>query len=244
MQPDQPQDRDIQTLADWIYAQFKPTDPVEIQNILPTPYYFKYCVGENVVTPDPVSRQVLERQYEEHTLEPGESKVLMGAAAYIFVDGVAREYVFNKQGAEATADIPKLIKAAQLAIVGVINYTSNAQKRHMEATAPTVRRVPDEELEPQVPAGHNPNTMASDPAADVGHTPATAIEEPEEAFDSADDTPADQPAASAFEHDGHAYDTITMANGAVRYRKDGTFVKEPEYLAAQEAYNAAPASQS
>ena len=117
MQPTTQLPSDIKTLQDYLFTQFKATDPMEVQNILSKPYYFKYCVNEEVETPDPVSRRVVNREYEEVTLEPGETKILLGGAAYIFLGGIAGQYVFETQGADATGDLAKMVDAANLAIV-------------------------------------------------------------------------------------------------------------------------------
>lgn len=129
---------DIKTLADWIFQQFAPTSPVKVKNILDTPFDFRYCVGEDVVTPDAVSRNVLNRTFQVFHFEPGEEQILMGAAAYLFVDKIARQYVFIKEGGESDDPIKKtvaagymanvavLVEAAKLAISSdAVTYTSN-----------------------------------------------------------------------------------------------------------------------
>jgi hypothetical protein len=126
MQPTPTISQDIKTLADWTYQQFKPTDPIEVQNILDKPYYFKYCVGETIETPDQVSRKVVDRQYEEITFEPGETKILMGAAAYVFLGGIAPAYVLQTKSQEAMGDLAELIAAADLAIIGKVGYARHA----------------------------------------------------------------------------------------------------------------------
>lgn len=160
MQPTEPLDQYVKTLPDWIYDQFKATDPVEVKNILDTPFEFKYCVGETVETPTQYERKVIDRQYEVKTLMPQETIVLMGAAAYLFVDTVARTYLYKyvtekakkpiadggmgldylkaeEQGANATADVAQLVEAAKLVIVGKVGYAS-----HTTPTAPTVPHNP------------------------------------------------------------------------------------------------------
>ena len=189
MQPTQPLPQDIKTLADWLYEQFRATDPIEVKNILGEPYHFKYCIGETIETPDQVSRKVVDRQYEEYTVQPGETRVMMGAAAYIFVDGVARTYLYRKvtadakiplseggmgldhnkaeeQGANATADVQQLVEAAKLAIVGVVGYAN-----HAVTPAPAVTRTPQPTSDPSAPAGHNPNAIA-DNAGNIPAQPA------------------------------------------------------------------------
>ncbi len=164
----QPQELEgIQTLADWIYQQFAPTDPIEVQNISQDDYNFRYCVGEDIVSSDPTSKQVVERKYEEKYFKPGETAILMGAAAYIFVDGVARRYVFEQSGAEATADIAQLVTAAKKAIIGKVGYSTT--------TPLTSTKIDTEELRDRggVPVGHNPNAV-KDNAGDL--PPATNSE--------------------------------------------------------------------
>lgn len=166
MQPSQNTiSQDIKTLADWVYEQFKPTDPIEVQNILDKSYHFKYCVGETIETPDQVSRKVVDRQYEEITFEPGETKILMGAAAYIFVCGIAPQYVFQISGADATGDIQQLVDAAALSIIGKVGYSrhTEAAKAPRNAGLPTLQRTPVNE--PSAPAGHNPNAVVDDGGA-------------------------------------------------------------------------------
>lgn len=177
MQPSEPLPDDIKTFADWIYQQFRATDPIEVKNILGVPYKFKYCVGETIETPDPLVRRVAERQYEEITLQAGETRVLMGAAAYIYVDGVARTYLYKKvlndlqvpkseggvagleynkaeeQAANATADVGQLVEAAKLVIIGKVGYANHAVPQHSAVGGTPIATG-------QAPAGHNPNAMA------------------------------------------------------------------------------------
>lgn len=162
MQPTPTISQDIKTLADWTYQQFKPTDPIEVQNILDKPYYFKYCVGETVETPDQVSRKVVDRQYEEITFEPGETKILMGAAAYIFIGGIAPAYVLQTKSQEAMGDLAELIAAADLAIIGKVGYA-----RHAEGTTPVTNKLATPVSEPSAPVDHNPNALADN----VGNIP-------------------------------------------------------------------------
>ncbi len=160
MQPTAPLAQDIKTLPDWIYEQFRATDPVEVKNILDTPFEFKYCVSETVETPTQYERKVVDRQYEVKTVMPQQTIVLMGAAAYLFVDTVARTYLYKyvtdkaktpiadggmgldylkaeEQGANATADVAQLVEAAKLVIVGKVGYAE-----HATATAPIVPHNP------------------------------------------------------------------------------------------------------
>jgi hypothetical protein len=220
MQPTEPLSQDIKTLQDYLFQQFKATDPIEVQNILDKPYYFKYCVSENIETPDPLVRRVTEREYEEHTFAPGESKVLMGGAAYIFVAGVAQQYVFETQGADATASIAALVEAAKLVIIGRVGYAKS------QPVAPTVNQ----------PA-HNPNVVKDD----SGNMPVqTNVEQTggkpqdEDAFASI----GTNPPVSEFEFEGNFYDTT--ANG--RYRMNKNFVKQEVFEAAREGYYAATAA--
>lgn len=220
MQPTEPLSQDIKTLQDWLFTQFKATDPLEVQNILDKPYRFKYCVSENIETPDPLSRRVLEREYEEHTFEPGESKVLMGGAAYIFVSGVSQQYVFETQGADATANVAALVEAAKLVILGRVGYAKS------ENVAPTVPSVP-----------HNPNVIKDDEGKlpDQPNVEQTGAGKPqdEDAFANI----GTNPPVTEFEHEGNFYD-IT-ANG--RYRMNKNFVKQEVFEAARDAYTAATA---
>lgn len=159
MQPSQTISQDIKSLADWVYDQFAATDPIEVQNILNKPYYFKYCVGETIETPDQVSRKVVERQYEEFTFQPGETKVLMGAAAYIFVCGIAPHYVLETKDQDSMGDLQSLVDAAQLAIIGKVGYAQHAGETR-NAALPTANALPTQE--PVIPAGHNPNAVNDD----------------------------------------------------------------------------------
>lgn len=268
MQPAQttPLPQDIKTLADWLYDEFRATDPMEVKNILDTPYHFKYCIGETIETPDQVSRKVMDRQYEEYTLQPGETKVMMGAAAYIFVDGVARTYLYHyvtkqakiptseggmgldhakaeEQGANATADVAQLVEAAKLAIVGRVGYATHSQP----VTTPLRPVVPTQE--PTAPAGHNPNAIADDngqlpsqtPAGnEVPPAPTTAPELPNGTGDEDPDAFAnlgnDNPPATEFTLGDDFYDTT--ANG--RGRKNKQFISNEEFAAAQAQYAATP----
>jgi hypothetical protein len=188
MQPSQNTiSQDIKTLADWVYEQFNPTDPIEVQNILDKPYHFKYCVGETIETPDQVSRKVVDRQYEEITFEPGETKILMGAAAYIFVCGIAPQYVFQISGADATGDIQQLVDAAALAIIGKVGYSRHAEvaAAPRNAGTPTLQRTPVNE--PSAPVGHNPNVVADD-EGDLQNT-TDDNDDSEDAFENLNDDP-------------------------------------------------------
>jgi len=154
MQPSQTISQDIKSLADWVYDQFAATDPIEVQNILDKPYFFRYCVGETIETPDQVSRKVVDRQYEEYTFQPGETKILMGGAAYIFVCGIAPHYVLATKDADAMGDLQSLVDAAALSIIGKVGYSSTVQPLPNTA-APTRPTLPTQE--PGTPTGHNPN---------------------------------------------------------------------------------------
>ena len=222
MQPSQitiPQD--IKTLADWVYTQFNPTDPIEVQNILDKPYHFKYCVGETIETPDQVSRKVVDRQYEEITFEPGETKILMGAAAYIFVCGIAPQYVFHINGAEATGDIQQLVDAAALSIIGKVGYSRRTETAAAPANAglPTVARTPVSE--PTAPVGHNPNSVVDD----EGNLP-PQTDDSDDAFENLN------PPATEFVLGNDFYDTL--ANG--RRRKNKVFISADEFAAARAEY--------
>lgn len=221
MQPTEPIPQDIKTLHDFLFSQFKATDPIEVQNILEKPYYFKYCVNENIETPDPVTRRVIGREYEEKTFEPGESMVLLGGAAYIFIDGVAREYVFNKYGADATANLAPLIEAAKLIIIGKVGYAKHG-------ATDTVRP-----LQPAVP--HNPNVIQDN----QGNMPPQQNEEntgaPKQETDAFDDLNDGEPVITEFEHDGNYYDITPQG----RHRMNKSFVKQEVYEAARNAHIAA-----
>lgn len=219
MQPTEPLSQDIKTLQDYLFTQFKATDPIEVQNILDTPYRFKYCVSENIETPDPLQRRVVDREYEEHVFAPGESKVLMGGAAYIFVTGVSQQYVFETQGADATANVAILVEAAKMVVLGRVGYAKS------ERTAPVAQTVP-----------HNPNSIKDD----SGNLPAQSNVEQSGAGTPDDDAFASistNPPVTEFEHEGNFYD-IT-ANG--RYRMNKNFVKQEVFEAARDAYTAATA---
>lgn len=187
MQPSEPLPDDIKTLADYLYQQFRATDPIEVKNILDQPYKFKYCVGENIETPDASTRRVLERQYEEITLQPGETRVLMGGAAYIFIDGVSRTFLYKKvlkdlqkvkskggagleyakaeeQAANATADVAQLVEASKLALVGRVGYAQHAVPQNAPGRQPIQSN--------QAPAGHNPNSIADNNGNIPPQTPA------------------------------------------------------------------------
>lgn len=237
MQPSQTISQDIKTLADWIYEQFKPTDPIEVQNILDKPYYFKYCVGETIETPDQVSRKVMDRQYEEHTFEPGETMILMGGAAYIFLAGIAPNYVLQAKGQEAMGNLQDLVDAAHLAIIGKVGYT-----KHTEAKpAPTSVRPITPVQEPTAPAGHNPNAINDDNGNLPPQTPAGEEVPPATTLptgDEDDDAFANiNPPATEFTIGDDFYDTI--ANG--RGRKNKQFISNEEFAAAQAQYASANA---
>ena len=215
MQPSQTISQDIKTLHDWIYEQFKPTDPIEVQNILDKPYYFKYCVGETIETPDQVSRKVMARQYEEYTFEPGETKVLMGGAAYIFIGGIASHYVLQTRGAEAIGDLQALVDAAALAIIGKVQYSKHAEPIGTRMPVQPVKPL----AEPSAPGDHNPNAVKDDD----GNLPSQVDED---AF-------ADvNPPVSEFTIGKDFYDTT--ANG--RGRKNKQFISADEFAKAQALY--------
>lgn len=218
MQPQKTISQDIKTLADWTYEQFKPTDPIEVQNILDTPYYFKYCVGETIETPDQVSRKVVDRQYEEITFEPGETKILMGAAAYIFLGGIAPAYVLQNKSQEAMGDLQELINAAELAIIGKVGY-----QRNVDAKAPVANKQTAPVSEPSAPADHNPNAVVDD---DGNLPPQTPGDEDDDAFSN-----IGEPATEFVLGDDH-YDVT--ANG--RGRKNKQFISNEEFAAAQAQY--------
>jgi len=217
MQPSEQQtiSQDIKTLADWVYEQFKPTDPIEVQNILDKPYYFKYCVGETIETPDQVSRKVMERQYEEHTFQPGETKILMGGAAYIFLGCIAPNYVLQTQGSDAMGNLQSLVDAAFLAIIGKVQYS-----KHSEAIGAKMPVQPVRPLqEPSAPGNHNPNSVKDD----EGNLPPQGDED---AFATLN------PPATEFSIGDDFYDTT--ANG--RGRKNKQFISNEEFAAAQAQY--------
>lgn len=214
MQPTTQLPSDIKTLQDYLFTQFKATDPMEVQNILSKPYYFKYCVNEEIETPDPVSRRVVNREYEEITLEPGETKILLGGAAYIFLGGIAGQYVFETQGADATGDLAKMVEAAHLAIVQKVGY-EKASKPAPAQTAQTAPTTP-----------HNPTAIADN----NGQLPPQTTGD-EDAF-SGMGAPTDNPPISEFEHNGAFYDTT--ANG--RYRMNKSFIKQEVFEAARDGY--------
>ncbi len=217
MQPSEQQtiSQDIKTLADWVYEQFKPTEPIEVQNILDKPYYFKYCVGETIETPDQVSRKVMERQYEEHTFQPGETKVLMGGAAYIFVCGIAPSYVLQTQGQDAMGNLQSLVDAAFLAIIGKVQYSKHAEPIGAKMPVQPVKPL----SEPSAPADHNPNVVKDD----EGNLPPQGDED---AFATLN------PPATEFNLGDDFYDTT--ANG--RGRKNKQFISADEFAKAQAQY--------
>ena len=214
MQPTTQLPSDIKTLQDYLFTQFKATDPMEVQNILSKPYYFKYCVNEEVETPDPVSRRVVNREYEEVTLEPGETKILLGGAAYIFLGGIAGQYVFETQGADATGDLAKMVDAANLAIVQKVGYEKTSKPAPVAQTTST--------------AQHNPTAIKDN---DGNLPPQTTGDE--DAFSNMGTNITDNnPPISEFEHNGAFYDTT--ANG--RYRMNKNFVKKEVFEAARDGY--------
>lgn len=218
-QPTKPIPQDIKTLQDYLFTQFAATDPMEVQNILPTSYYFKYCTNEDIETPDPLTRRVIRREYEEITLQPGETKVLMGAAAYIFVSGVARQHVLETQGADATAQLQALIDAADSIIIGKVGYAGTVAQK--AAPAPV----------------HNPNAIKDDAGVVPSQTDQPVLQptnKDEDAF-AAPSVAQD----GSFEVDGNTFDTVTTGNGALRYRMNKVFTSAEKYNAALEAHNAA-----
>jgi hypothetical protein len=237
MQPTPTISQDIKTLADWTYQQFKPTDPIEVQNILDKPYYFKYCVGETVETPDQVSRKVVDRQYEEITFEPGETKILMGAAAYVFLGGIAPAYVLQTKSQEAMGDLAELIAAADLAIIGKVGYA-----RHAEGTTPVTNKLATPVSEPTAPANHNPNAVADNDGNMPPQTAATGQETPP-ADDGNEDDDAfanmgnDNPPATEFQIGDDQYKVTTNGRGM----KNGQFISNEALAEAQAQYAASQA---
>lgn len=217
MQPTEPIPSDIKTLQDYLFTQFKATDPIEVQNILSKPYYFKYCVSEDIETPDPVSRRVVNREYEEITLQPGETKILMGGAAYIFLSGIAGQYVLETDSQDAIGDLAKMIAAAKLAIVAHVGYAKTTQ-------APAA---------PAQPAQHNPNAIADNTGTLPPQTGATSNDN-EDAFAGMGNPPMTEftvgegDSAEIFKHDTN--------NG--QYRKNGKLIKKEVFEAARDAYTA------
>lgn len=224
MQPDTKSNVDLagaQTLADFIYAQFPATAPIEVQNILPKPYYFKYCTDEDIIAPDQFSKKVRERKYEEKTVEPGESITLLGGAAYIFVDGVARAYVQQKFGDAATGDLEKLAQAAKLAIIGQVNLNN----RQALPNAPAIPQGG------QAPSDHNPNSVKDD----QGQLPAqTGADNTQDEVPFADDD------TDGNDSDGSDRFNVVTADesddGQAHFYVDGKEVTNQEY---NEAVNAA-----
>ena len=233
MQPTPTISQDIKTLADWTYEQFKPTDPIEVQNILDKPYFFRYCVGETIETPDQVSRKVVDRQYEEITFEPGETKILMGAAAYVFLGGIAPAYVLQTKTPEAVGDLQELVNAANLAIIGKVGYARNA------AQAPAISQQERPVNEPTAPAGHNPNAVADNDGNMPPQTPATGQETPP-ADDGDEDDDAfanmgnDNPPATEFQIGDDLYKVTTNGRGM----KNGQFISNEALAEAQAQYAA------
>ena len=218
-QPSATISQDVKTLHDWVYDQFRPTDPIEVQNILDRPYNFRYCVSETIETPDQVSRRVTDRQYEEITFEPGETRVLMGAAAYVFLGGIASQYVFDHKGADAVGNIQELVDAANLAIIGKVGYSSHA------APMPTSTKSPQPTQEPTAPVGHNPTAVVDDNGNLPPQTGGQEVtgKDDEDAFKNLN------PTATKFTIGDDFYDTT--ANG--RGRKNKQFISNEEFAAAQ-----------
>ena len=146
-------------------------------------------MSEDIETPDPVSRRVVNLEYEEVTLQPGETKILMGGAAYIFLSGIAGQYVFETDGADATGDLAKMIEASKLAIVAHVGYAKSTP-----APAPSAQ-----------PAQHNPNAINDN----EGNLPPQTNED---AF-----AGMGNPPISEFTLDGNFYDTTE--NGRYRMNK-------------------------
>lgn len=217
MQPEQLEG--ISTLADWVYDQFAPTDPIQVTNILDEPYKFKYCVGEEIVSPDPTTKQVVSRRYEEKTIPAGDSIVLLGAAAYIFVDGIARTYTFKHKGAEATADIAQLVEAAKKAIVGKVSYSQT----------PAVPVAPKEDDRGGVPVDHNPNAFKDD----KGNLPPTQSTDGEEEFADANLSGDDLKVIPAVKADPDK----GVEEQPARFFIKGKEVSSEEYNEAQNAQN-------
>lgn len=144
---------DIKTLADWVFQQFSPISPVKVKNILDKPFEITYCVGEDVVTPDPVTRNVLQRQYEVIRFAAGEEKIIMGAAAYLFVDKVAKEYVFIREGGESDDPIKKVAAAGLMANVAVLIEAAKLAISHETITYATSSSAQDKPSEQLVNAG-------------------------------------------------------------------------------------------
>lgn len=220
MQPTKPIPSDIKTVQDHLFTLFKAVQPVEVQNILTKRYFFRYCVNEEIETPDPVSKRVVRREYEEKFFEPGETAVLMGGAAYIFLAGVAQEYVFEKHGAEATGDLAKIIEAAELAFVQPVSYE--------QPTARVNKPIA------QTSAQHNPNVVKDNNGALPPQQNQETTGDTGDAFSTMnpDEVPQSDENLVEFTLDDNFYDVT--ANGRTRMNKN--FVKKEIYDKAREEY--------
>lgn len=236
MQPPQI-DQDIQTLADWIYKQFGATEPVRVMNILSKPYYFKYCVDEDVEMPDPNIRKVRGRHYQENTLKPGESITLLGGAAYIFVDGVARAFTQERYGDNAAGDLAKLVDSASKVIVGKVDY----QGGQLVNDKPTVK--------PETPADHNPNVVADEtgaqqtntytpPADKTDEAPFTGLNDENQTSQNNDEADGELEPVE-FEWQGDKYRASKTVTGTPQFRRNGSLIGQDVFLDNLSQYNVA-----
>lgn len=216
------------TLADYIHKLFPPTQPVEVQNILDSTYHFKYCVDEDIQTPDALSRKVMERKYDEKDVPAGGSVVLMGGAAFVFISEVANAYVFHKHGAEATGNIQLLAEAADKVLIGTVGYQTHAASQDSQKT-----------VDDSAGKDHNPNVVKDDD----GNLPPTQPPATTSAGDEDDDEEefAGLNSAAGGEDrelvslDGNTYAKETAADGSVSYTKGGEPIDQAEFEAARAA---------
>ena len=159
---------EIKNITDWLFNELPATTLVEVKNISEQDYKFRYCTDENISTPDADTRIVLDRQYDERTFAPGETTMMLGAPARLFVEDVARTYMYettyaatkgkpedrDKAAAQALLDLPRMIEAAKKVIVGEPEVVSSAQAKPRTAPKPAATKPaaskPAEPKQPQL----------------------------------------------------------------------------------------------
>lgn len=148
MQPTKLKPEEIKNITDWLFNEIGATQQMEVKNILSTPYHFRYCTGEEIETPDEMTRSVVRRHYDERDFAPGDQVILLGAAARLFVEEVARQYLYEttykatkeekeKAAAQALLDLPRMIEAAKKVIIGEPEMVSRANRPAPQASQPS-----------------------------------------------------------------------------------------------------------
>lgn len=163
----QPQ-ADIKNLMDWLFTQFKATDPITVKNITSQPYHFKYCTGEEINTPDQFTKVVLDRTYDERDIAPGEELNLLGGAAYVFVDGVARAYLYESTLEQTEGDEKEKQRAAGNALGAVVKLIEAAEKVIVGKASIVGAKTPARAQETAKSAPEGQNTLLDAPQTSTG----------------------------------------------------------------------------